>query len=385
MRTLIDNAAPIARMKERTSRFLDRHEWDGARQLPSWATFAVAVLIGCKSADTTAVVSPGPQPGVPDTLRDAFPFPIGAAMNPNLLTSNAAYRQTAGREFSSVTAENYLKMANVHPTQDRYDWTGSDVLVNFAEGNKQRMHGHTCVWHQAVPDWVTNFKGDSVAWEGLFKSHIQTVVSHYKGRIASWDVVNEAFVDDGTLRPTIWLTHLGPDYVARAFQYARQADPTVKLFYNEYGHEYSPKRLAAVLGLAADFKRRGIPLDGLGLQMHTNIGQSDASLENAIRAVAATGLLVHISELDVRVNQAKKAGYVITDADAQKQRQKFAAIVRAYRTLVPKSQQHGITTWNIGDGDSWIPNFCSCADFPLPFDNQYAKKPAYDGLLDGLK
>lgn len=367
------------------TRFFNRQPLGRGQQVPSWAIVAVAVLIGCKSADTNSVVSPGQQPPAPTTLRDAFPFPIGAAMNPNLLTSNAAYRQTAGREFSSVTAENYLKMANVHPAQDRYDWTGSDVLVNFAEQNKQRMHGHTCIWHQAVPGWVANFQGDSLAWEGLFRSHIQTVVSHYKGRIASWDVVNEAFVDDGTLRPTIWLTHLGPDYVARAFRYAREADPNVKLFYNEYGHEYSPKRLAAVLTLAADFKRRGIPIDGLGLQMHTNIGVADASIENAIRQAAATGLLVHISELDVRVNQAKKAGYVINDTDAQKQRQKFAAIVRAYRTLVPKAQQHGITTWNIGDGDSWIPKFCSCADFPLPFDSQYAKKPAYDGLLDGLK
>lgn len=355
----------------------------------SWVLVVLAILIGCKSADTNPVTVPTPQPAVPipapSGLRDAFPFPIGAAMNPNLLTNNTAYRQTAQREFSSVTAENYLKMGNVHPAQDRYDWTGSDALVNFAEQNKQRMHGHTCIWHQSLPAWVTNFKGDSVAWEGLFKSHIQTVVSHYKGRIAAWDVVNEAFTDEGTLRPSLWLTHLGPDYVARAFRYARQADPAVKLFYNEYGHEYSPKRTAAVVALAADFKRRGIPIDGLGLQMHTHIGLADASIETAIKAVAATGLLVHISELDVRVNQAKKTDYLLNDADTQKQRQKFAAIVRAYRTLVPQPQQYGITTWNIGDADSWIPAFCSCTDFPLPFDKQYAKKPAYQGLLDGLK
>ena len=206
------------------------------------------------------------------------------------------------------------------------------------------------------------------------------MVAHYNGRLASFDVVNEAFADDGTLRPSIWLTHLGPDYVARAFRYAREANPGVKLFYNEYGL----KRLAATLALAADFKRRGIPIDGLGLQMHTNVGQSDASIQNAIQQVAATGLPVHISELDVRVNQAKQANYVLTDTDRQVQRQKFAAIERAHQTLVPKGQQHGITTWNIGDGDSWIPSFCSCQDFPLPFDNQYARKPAYDGILVGL-
>lgn len=357
-------------MKTRTNHFFNQGT-------PTWATLGILVLIGCKAADT--------DPAAPAALRNAFPFPIGAAMNPNLLNSNPTYRAIAEREYSSVTSENHLKMGLVHPAPDRYDWTGSDVLVNFAERNKQRMHGHTCIWHQQVPAWVTNAKGDSAAWEGLFKSHIQTVIGHYKGRIASWDVVNEAFNDDGTLRQTIWLEHLGPDYVARAFRYAREADPNVKLFYNEYGHEYSAKKTAAVLALAADFKRRGIPLDGLGLQMHTHIGQSDASIENALRQVAATGLLVHISELDVRVNQGKVPNYVINEADAQKQRQKFAAIVRAYRTLVPLAQQHGITTWNIGDGDSWIPKFCNCSDFPLPFDTKYAKKPAYDGLLDGLE
>ncbi|ARK12530.1 endo-1,4-beta-xylanase [Fibrella sp. ES10-3-2-2] len=340
-------------------------------------------LMACRSSQSGSVADP--QPNAATVLRNALPFPIGAAMNPNLLATNAAYRQVAEREFSSVTAENYLKMGSVHPAPDRYDWTGSDKLVLFAEQNKQRMHGHTAIWHQSLPAWVTSFQGDSLAWEALFKSHIQTVVGQYKGRIRSWDIVNEAFLDDGTLRPSIWLIKLGPDYIARAFTYAREADPAVKLFYNEYGHEYSAKRLAATVALAADFKKRGIPLDGLGLQMHTNIGQTDASIQNALKEVAATGLLIHISELDVRVNQAKVANYVLTDADAFRQRQKYAAIVRAYRTLVPTAQQHGITTWNVGDADSWIPNYCTCSDYPLPFDKQYAKKTAYDGLIDGLQ
>ena len=355
---------------------------------PVWLVAAVALLISCKAATTgTITPTPTPTPAPPaaaQPLREVAPFPIGAALNPNLLNSNAAYRDVAAREFSSITSENYLKMENVHPAQDRYDWTGSDVLINFAGQHKQRMHGHTLIWHEAVPAWVTSFKGDSLAWEALFKSHIQTVVSHYKDRLASFDVVNEAFLDDGTVRQSIWYVHLGPDYVARAFRYAREANPAVKLFYNEYGQEYSARKLTAVVALAADFKRRNVPIDGIGLQLHTNIGQTDASIQNAIQQMAATGLLVHISELDVRVNQAKKAGYTLTGADAETQKQKFAAIVRAYRTLVPKAQQHGITTWNVGDGDSWIPNFCNCQDFPLPFDKQYAKKPAYDGIMAGL-
>lgn len=318
-------------------------------------------------------------------LKTHAPFPFGAALNPNLLKTNNLYNQIAGREFSSITSENHLKMHHVHPEQNRYDWSGGDALVNFAEQNRQRMHGHALLWHQAVPGWVREFQGDSTAWEQLIKTHIQTVVEHYKDRIAAWDVVNEAFNDDGTLRKSIWLEHLGPDYVARCFRYAREADPNVKLFYNDYGQESSPKKLTAILAMAADFKRRGIPIDGIGLQMHTNIYHPADQIENAIQQTVATGLLVHLSELDVRINPGKKPELTPTESLWQRQKEKFASIVRTYKTVVPKEQQHGITLWNISDGDSWIPNFCKCPDYPLPFDQKYAKKPAYDGIIDGLK
>lgn len=334
----------------------------------------IMATTGCKPTDSN-----------PQTLRYMLPFEFGAAMDPTLLTDNAAYRQVAGREYSSITTENYLKMGLVHPAPDLYVWTGSDILVNFAEQNNQRVHGHTLIWHHSIPDWVTNFKGDSTAWEGLFKRHIQQVISHYGNRVMSWDVVNEALDDDGKILSTIWSIHLGTDYIARAFRYAREANPNVKLFYNDFGYEYNSKRLAAGIALAADFKQRGIPIDGLGVEMHTHIARSDSSIENVIKEMTKTGLLVHISELEVRVNQTNLPNYVITDADVQQQRQKYAAIVRAYRTTVPKAQQHGITTWNVGDADSWVTAACNCPDFPLPFDKQYAKKIAYDGILDGIK
>jgi endo-1,4-beta-xylanase len=137
--------------------------------------------------------------------------------------------------------------------------------------------------------------------------------------------------------------------------------------------------------MLADFRRRGIPIDGVGLQMHTNINHPTSQIENVIRSTVGTGLLVHISELDIRINPDKKANLVPTNDLWQQQKAKYTAIVRAYRTLVPKAQQHGLTIWNVGDGDSWIPKFCQCSDFPLPFDTTYQKKPAYDGVLAGLR
>lgn len=349
--------------------------------LNGWGRLVLFGLLGWLPGCTRTNLA---QP-TPVVLRTAASFPVGAAMNPNLLNSNPTYRQTAAREYGRVTAENHLKMTLVHPDADRYDWTGADALLTFAGQNGQRIHGHTLVWHRQVPDWVTNFQGDSAAWEGLLRTHIQTVVGHYRGRLVSWDVVNEAFNDDGTLRQTLWLTHLGPDYIARAFGYAREADPGARLFYNDYGQEYAPKKLAAILAMAADFRRRGIPLDGLGLQMHININTSQAGIADALRQATGTGLLVHVSELDVALNPTRQTPFAPTDAQLQQQRQLFSYVVRTYRTTVPAAQQHGITTWNIGDADSWIPNYCACPDYPLPFDRTYQKKPAYDGFLDGLK
>lgn len=319
-----------------------------------------------------------------ERLRDVAGYPIGASVSPTLLQNRPAYRQLAQAEYTSLTAENAMKMRALHPEPTRYDWSGADVIVNLAQQNRNRIHGHALLWHQSVPDWVTNFQGDAAAWEALLKEHIQTCVSHYRGKVASWDVVNEAFNDDGTLRNTLWLQKLGPDYLARCFQYARQADPDVKLFYNDYGQEYAPKKMAAILALVADFKQRGVPLDGLGLQMHLNLNSNETGIQAVIRQAAETGLLVHLSELDISVNPKNEAGFTYTDALQTKQNAKYELVFRAYRQ-VPAAQRFGITTWNIGDSDSWIRSYYKRPDYPLLFDDQYQRKPVYDRLLAVLK
>lgn len=347
-------------------------------------TFLLATLLlaGCgkKGAGTD------PEPPLPpalSSLREAA-FPFGAAVNVTLMRSNADYQGVVTREYRSVTAENAMKFRSLHPDATTYTWSDADYLVQYARQNNSRAHGHTLIWHNSLPTWVTSFQGDSTAWENLMKTHIQTVVGHFRGKVASWDVVNEAIAEDGTMRPSVWLQHLGPDYVARAFQYARQADPAAKLFYNDYGHEYGPTKRTAILNLVTSLKARGIPIDGIGLQMHTNINRADANLATAINTAAQTGLLVHISELDVAVNPTNLATLAWSDALAATQKAKYKLIVQTYNAL-PAAQRFGITTWNVSDADSWVRGSCSCPDWPLPFDASYQKKPAYDGILQGLE
>jgi endo-1,4-beta-xylanase len=329
-----------------------------------------------------------PAPGEPTTdtagLYAHAGFPVGASINIDLLKNNAVYTALVAKEFNSVTAENVMKMDAIQPTQGNFTFGQADYLINFAQQHHMRVHGHALVWYQALPGWVTNFKGDSSAWENMLKTHIQTEVGHFKGKVVSWDVVNEAIDEDGTLRKNVWSQHLGPDYVARCFQYARQADPDVLLFYNDYGHEYSSVKRAAIIALVTDMKNRGIPIDGIGMQMHTNTSVSDNAISAAITAMANIGLKVHISELDISVNPNNDQNMTYTAAIASIQSLKYQSVVKAYNGL-PASQKFGITTWDVGDADSWIPPYYHRPDWPLPFDASYKRKAAWQGFVNGLK
>jgi endo-1,4-beta-xylanase len=321
-----------------------------------------------------------------DPLKVAATFPVGTVMSLSTFSNGPAIA-TVKKEFSSVTCENAMKIAATQPTASGFVFTEADSITSYCIRNGIRVHGHTLVWHQSLPSWLTTFQGDSAAWENILKNRIKTMLSHFKGRVKSWDVVNEAFNDDGTLRAfassstsntSLWAQKLGKDYVARCFQYAHEADPDAKLFYNDYGQEYSQAKTNAILAMVTDFKKRGIPIDGLGLQFHTNIQRSDTDLKNAISQLSATGLLIHISELDISMNGAQTYTQP-TSAMLDTQKNKMNAIAAFYKTI-PVTQQFGITFWGISDVTSWIKN-----DWPLLFDATYAKKPAYYGFWDGLK
>ena len=330
------------------------------------------------------------------TLQKLSPFPIGFAITPNAVKNNQPYRQIVVDHGGSITAENVMKPSQIIPQKGTYNFEQADYLTDFAKNQSKRLHGHALVWYiDTAPTWMKQIK-DSTELENVLRNYIQTVGSHFKGKVASWDVVNEAFDNaTGAVRTESVDTKgktllnlggvIGKDYVARMFQYARSADPDALLFYNEYGQETNIKKLDAVLKMVADFKKRSIPIDGLGLQMHITINTPDAGIENAIQKSADTGLMVHISELDISMNTAKVKDFMPSQAELAKQYQKYWFVVNTYKRIVPVKQQFGITMWGVGDANSWIPGFCSCTDFPLLFDEKYAPKHAFDGFVEGLK
>jgi endo-1,4-beta-xylanase len=352
-----------------------------------FALLSIIIFVACKkTVDPTPEVPPVVTG--PETLASASPFPVGCAIDHNLLKNNAAYRDIVVKEYNSITVENVMKWGEIRQLQGTFNFTNADYLVDFAATNKKRVFGHNLLWHSYNPGWLESFSGDSTAFENLMKTHIQTVVTHFKGKVAAWDVVNEAFNENGTYRTneSIWYKKLGKDYIARAFKYAREADPNVLLFYNDYNQESSSSKLDAIISMVNDFKRRGIPIDGLGLQMHISVNTSDNGILNAISESAATGLKIHVSELDVNLtNFVKNPNLTLTDALKEQQKQKYKTIAKFYKQLVPKAQQFGMTNWNVGDADSWLRQVIQKNEYPLLFDENYAKKPAYFGYLEGLK
>lgn len=315
-------------------------------------------------------------------LKDVGTFPIGVAMSQNQANS-ATFTAIAKKEFNSVTAGNEMKFSTHSPTQGTYNWSQGDAIINFAQANNMRVHGHTLIWHQQVPTWVTNFAGTNAEFETAIQSYVTAVVTHYKGKVASWDVVNEAFEENGTLRNTIFSQKLGSNYITKIFQWARAADPNAKLFYNDYNLESNVTKADAAVALV---NANPTLIDGIGLQMHISITSPSATVLNTIMdKVVATGKLVHFSELDIIVNPTGSvSSYDYATALAQKN--KYKDVFAIYKTKVPAAKRFGITIWGMRDVDSWLKiNNGGFSDYPLLFGDNYEYKLAHQGVLEGLQ
>ena len=322
-------------------------------------------------------------------LHTRAKFPIGVALNSRITKGEKKYIKVVQTEFNSITAENMMKMKALQPAEGEYYWAGADSLVAFAQANKMRLHGHCLVWHMGSPKWIEKYDGDSAKLENILRKHITAVLSRYKGKVASWDVVNEAVSDtNGQLRKgSIWYRNLGPGYIKRAFVYARGADRDAKLFYNDYSLEHDMTKLEAVIDLVKDLRKDGTPIDGIGTQMHTHSNLRAQTLQQSLRKLGNTGLLIHISELDVCINGEtdKDAGVKArTPALDNAQADVYRTIAAAYKNQVPPKQQYGITMWNLHDSDTWVPKLFNKPDWPTLFDEKMQRKPAYLEFSKGL-
>jgi endo-1,4-beta-xylanase len=306
------------------------------------------------------------------------PVEFGTAVNNGgfLVDPDPRYRATLER-YDAITAESAMKILDLRPAADRWDFTVADAMVAFAEAHGQQVHGHTLTWCEDtwIPAWLRDRSWTRAQLLSQLDDYITGVLVHFHGRIASWDVVNEAFTDDGTRRNCLWSRVIGPDWVEQAFRFARRADPSARLFYNEVRAETPGPKLDAVLAMVRDFRERGVPIDGVGEQMHFVRGApSQADMQEPMRLFGELGLDVHISELDVPV------WYLGSTLD-----QKLSRQADSYRRIAAACQAEPacfrITTWGFADHYSWR----GANSYPLPFDSEYRPKPAWTALQEVLR
>ena len=354
---------------------------------------------GTGGSDPCVVDHGGEVPSLSEYYADHFA--IGAAID----TQYNNYTELLTKHFSSITAENEMKFDALQPSEGNFSYGTADQMVNFAISNGMQVRGHALVWHRQTPSWVFSGSGEQVL--SRMRNHIQNVMQHFQGKVQVWDVVNEAIMDDGSYRTNDeaegqqsgWYGALGESYIAEAFNAAREADPTAKLFYNDY-YNYLPARRQAIYEMLSGLLDAGVPVDGVGLQCHLNLEpgtdpneqsyhQTVENLEQAIEMYSSLGLEVQITEMDISlylrgIQYTPDMFYTpgtFTDEVQEQQAER-------YREFLDMFRQHrdvisSVTFWGIADDNTWLSEFDSGRqDFPLLFDAQQQPKPAFWAVVD---
>jgi len=352
------------------------------------------------TAALLAIAATGQSADAPPSLKDIFraDFMIGVALNQRQFTeedTNGA--ALVKRQFNAISPENVMKWESIHPRPgpDGYSFEAADRYVEFGEKNGMFIVGHTLIWHSQTPRWVFQGEGTNAASREVLlermRDHIHKVVGRYKGRIKAWDVVNEALNDDGSLRKTAWYRIIGEDYIAKAFEFAHEADPAAELRSNDYSIENVPKRKGAI-ALVKKLQAEKVPIGGLGSQTHANLSSPSAELlDAALAEFAALGIPISITELDVNaaqggqrslsadVSQNAQAGAGgVVDAANQKLADQYASLFRIF--LKHRKQIKLVTFWGPTDRDSW-----RRSGKPLLFDGEWRPKPAFDAVISDKK
>ena len=345
-----------------------------------------------------------PQSALKDAYKNSFL--IGTALNrAQIYGQDGRGVALIKQNFNAISPENALKWESIHPQLHRYEFAAADRYVKFGQANHMFIVGHTLVWHNQTPAWVfEDGRGKPLSRDKLLRrmrDHIHKVVGRYKGRINGWDVVNEAVNEDGTLRQSKWMTIIGEDYIAKAFQYAHDADPKAELYYNEYNLEKPEKRRGAI-ELIRKLKAEGVPVSAVGLQEHDRLDwPSLEDLDRTISEFAALSIKVNITELDINVLPQALRGQtaeVTAKAEAQPELNPYVdglpeavqqELAKRYAELFGVFLKHSdvisrVTFWGLKDGDSWLNNWPvkGRTNYPLLFDRDGKPKAAYDAVMN---
>ena len=329
--------------------------------------------------------------GFGQSLKDVFKkdFLMGVSLSGRNVRIPAEQDLIRG-QFNSVTCENAMKPGPLHPAPDVWRWEEADRIANFCRENGIRMRGHCLVWHNQFADWMFyDEKGDFVDKEVFYarlRDHIHTVMNRYKDVVYAWDVVNEAMSDGGInpYRESKFYQLCGDEFIAKAFQFAREADPNAILFYNDY-NECDPRKSMNIYNMVLRMRANGVPIDGIGMQGHYNIfGPSVKELEDALSLYAPLVEYIHITELDVRASEEmggqlkfNREGISVTDTIQALHTQQYERLFKTFRKYADKIGS--VTFWNLHDGCSWLGE----KNHPLLFDRALQPKPAFYRITEG--
>ena len=341
------------------------------------ATPAAPATTATTTTTATAAASrPDPTRATLRQLAKHTALRIGTAVDTTALANDATYRRMVAEQFSTVTPENVMKWEVVEPQRGRYDFSAADRLVRFARANGQKVRGHTLVWHNQLPSWLTSGTWTPAQLRSILRQHIFTEAGHFRGQIWAWDVVNEAIDDNGKLRDTIWSRALGESYIADAFRWAHQADPKAILFYNDYNIEGINAKSTAVYDLVKRLRAQGVPIQGVGVQGHlsTQYPFPNDMLQN-LRRFSALGLDTAVTEADVR------SVLPVDPAEVNAQAQGFSLMLQSC-LLVRRCISY--TLWGFTDKYNWVPGVFKGEGYATPFDENFAPKPAYDTMRRDL-
>ncbi|ASV32790.1 endo-1,4-beta-xylanase [Maribacter cobaltidurans] len=342
------------------------------------------------------------EPSTSKTLRETYEdaFYIGTALNRfQIEETDSTMASIVGEEFSSITAENIMKSVNIHPSKDTLNFELADKFVALGEKYDMFIHGHTLIWHSQLSPWFGSIE-DSLEFATFTEKHVKDIASHYKGRIDSWDVVNEALNEDGTLRNSIFLQKMGEDYLASAFKWTAEVAPDADLYYNDYNMTNSDKRQGAIK-MVKKILDQGIKVDGIGMQGHWHLNYpSIEEIEQSILDYAALGVKVAVTELDISVlpNPWDLEGAEISqnfengegmnpyaeglpDSVQLKLANRYKDIFALF--LKHKDKISRVTFWGVSDRQSWLNGFPirGRTNYPLLFDRDLKPKAAYDSII----